>query len=182
MTWPDHLLSLADWDTLPEDTAHHYEVVEGILHVSPRPVSDHQWALLRLWSQLDSQLPTELRALLEVDVTLFGPWPATVRAPDLVVVPTIAAKASPARYDAEAVCLAVEVISPGSRSTDRILKFAEYADAGIEHYWIVDLQHIITITTYRLVNGRYELDAEATDTLVVQAPAPLTVDVTALAS
>ena len=30
-------------------------------------------------------------------------------------------------------------MSPGSRRTDRVMKAYEYAKAGIEHYWIVDL-------------------------------------------
>jgi Putative restriction endonuclease len=35
--------------------------------------------------------------------------------------------------------LAVEILSPGSLRTDRIIKHSEYADAGIGHYWIIDL-------------------------------------------
>jgi hypothetical protein len=34
---------------------------------------------------------------------------------------------------------AVEVISPGSGRLDTIVKRDEYADAGIPHYWVVDL-------------------------------------------
>jgi hypothetical protein len=33
----------------------------------------------------------------------------------------------------------LEIVSPGSRRTDYILKHGEYADAGIGHYWIVDI-------------------------------------------
>lgn len=37
LTWPHHLLTLADWDNLPEDNSFHVEVAEGILIVAPRP-------------------------------------------------------------------------------------------------------------------------------------------------
>jgi hypothetical protein len=37
------------------------------------------------------------------------------------------------------VLLAVEIVSPGSRNVDLHLKPFEYADAGIPHYWLVDL-------------------------------------------
>jgi Uma2 family endonuclease len=37
------------------------------------------------------------------------------------------------------VVLAVEIISRGSRRLDTVVKAAEYADAGIPHYWVVDL-------------------------------------------
>jgi hypothetical protein len=31
MPGPDHLLTLAEWDALPEDTSRHYELAEGVL-------------------------------------------------------------------------------------------------------------------------------------------------------
>lgn len=34
--------------------------------------------------------------------------------------------------------LAVEVLSPGTRETDRTEKLVEYAQAGVHEYWIVD--------------------------------------------
>jgi Putative restriction endonuclease len=40
---------------------------------------------------------------------------------------------------ASEVVLAVEILSPGSLRTHRIIKHGEYADAGIGNYWIVDL-------------------------------------------
>ncbi len=34
-SWPDHLLTLTEWDALPEDTSRRCESVEGVL---PAPV------------------------------------------------------------------------------------------------------------------------------------------------
>jgi hypothetical protein len=34
--------------------------------------------------------------------------------------------------------LVVEIISPGSVSTDRVTKFGEYERAGVREYWIID--------------------------------------------
>ncbi|WP_369205140.1 Uma2 family endonuclease [Streptomyces sp. PU-14G] len=39
-----------------------------------------------------------------------------------------------------AVALAIEVVSPGSRSQDRVLKPAQYAAAKVPSYWRVELQ------------------------------------------
>lgn len=183
LPWPDHLLSLDDWDALPEDNSRQYEVVEGVLQVSPRPASAHQRALIELAYQLREQLPPQLYALpeVEVEVCVSADHPITMRVPDLIVVPTSAATQNVPRYPADVVVLAVEVLSPGSVRRDKITKFAEYADVGIEHYWIVDLDPPATIMVYRLVDGEYELMAEAAGELRVDSPAPLRIDLADLA-
>ena len=70
MPWPDHLLSLAEWEQLPEDTSHRYELSEGVLLVVPRPLALHQRAMGRLMATLDEQLPDNLTALPDVEVII----------------------------------------------------------------------------------------------------------------
>jgi Uma2 family endonuclease len=60
------------------------------------------------------------------------------------------------------VLLAVEVLSDGTRRVDRVLKFSEYADAGIPQYWIADLGEPAGLLSYVLVDGDYELSGEHT--------------------
>lgn len=179
MPWPDHLLSLDEWDALPEDNSRRYEVAEGVLEVSPRPAPKHQRAEKILVSQLDSQLPGDREALAEVEITI-SVDPLLVRVPDIVVVPKVIADSEAVRCAPSDVELAVEIISPGSGRKDRITKFAEYADAGIKRYWIVDLDKPVTISAYVLVDGEYEVVGEASDYLVVDEPAPMTIDIPAL--
>lgn len=178
--WPDHLLSLDEWDALPEDTTHRYELAEGALQVSPRPALKHQMAITELAYHLRVQLPDDLRPVTEAEVLLFGPNPATVRIPDVLVVPRHLAESDATRCDSADVVLAVEVISPGSARMDRVTKHFEYAEAGIAYYWIVDLDKPATITAYQLIDGDYELLAEATDRLLLDSPTPLDIDITQL--
>jgi Uma2 family endonuclease len=178
--WPDHLLSLDEWAALPEDNAHHFELIEGELHVSPRPVFDHQRAQGKLFRQLDTQLPTDLVALLDAEIVIRPGWPATVRAPDLIVVPSAIADTNPARCPAEDVLLAIEVISPGSRERDRVHKPFEYGRAGIPNYWIVDLDGPVTMTAYELVGADYKIVGKSSGTIALTEPAPVTVDVAGL--
>ena len=64
---------------------------------------------------------------------------------------------------------------------DRVTTFAEYAEAGIEHYWIVDLEPPITLTAFRLVEGEYENVGESAGTMTgYMADAPITHDLEAL--
>jgi Uma2 family endonuclease len=174
--WPDHLLTLAEWDVLPEDTSHRCELAEGILVVAPRPAPLHQRAMVRLAADLDRQLPDGLTALADVEVLVDPTFPPTVRAPDVVIVPSARAEKNPTRFAAADVLVAVEIISPGTTRTDRVTKPAEYADAGIPHYWLVDVDPPVTLTAHLLVDGGYEEIAGGGDVIHLTAPAPLRLD------
>ena len=54
----------------------------------------------------------------------------------------------------EGADLVVEIVSPDDPDRDLVTKRAEYADAGIPEYWIVDPQ-TETITVLRLTDGGY---------------------------
>lgn len=60
-----------------------------------------------------------------------------MRDPDLIVVNHSVVDRNPVRVDPSDVVLVIEIVSPGSRRTDRVMKAFEYAKAGIGHYWIV---------------------------------------------
>ncbi|TLF74510.1 Uma2 family endonuclease [Nocardia cyriacigeorgica] len=183
MHWPDHLLTLADWDALPEDNSRSYELVEGVLIVSPRPLALHQRAIWRLAGQLESQLPEKLGALPEVELIVDAKAPPTVRIPDLIVVPTTEIEGNPARWDADDVLLAVEILSDGSRRTDRVTKFAEYAEIGIQCYWLIDIEPPVHLTAYELVDDHYELVADSTNHVTLDlSGTPVTVDLASLTS
>ncbi|WP_327110701.1 Uma2 family endonuclease [Nocardia sp. NBC_01730] len=181
--WPDHLLTLEDWIALPEDSSRSYELVEGVLVVSPRPVSQHQRAIWRLAAQLEPQLPPTHGVLTESEVVIEpGPYP-TIRVPDVLAVPTAGIDANLPRWDAADVLLAVEILSVGSKRTDRVTKFFEYAEAGIEYYWLIDLDEPASLTAHRLIDGEYELVAEQSGRATLDlAGTPITIDITALTS
>ncbi len=62
--------------------------------------------------------------------------PLTNRRPDVVVYRADTIDILPMRPDR--VLLVVEVVSPGSETTDRIVKADQYAKAGIAFYWRVE--------------------------------------------
>ncbi|WP_433803380.1 Uma2 family endonuclease [Actinomycetospora sp. CA-084318] len=154
---PSRLLELADWEALPEDELHHVELVEGVLVVSPRAQFIHGRAVARIARALDEQVPSAWLTVIEVEIVVEGdPFP-TVRVPDVVVVPAAIVDRR-ARCEAAEVRVAVEVLSPGSRRTDRIMKADEYASAGVRHYVLVDPEGATTVLS--LQEGRYvEVDA-----------------------
>ncbi|MEU6699293.1 Uma2 family endonuclease [Pseudonocardia sp. NPDC046786] len=153
---PPHPLTVAEYLAIGEVEPGYTELVEGQLMMAPSPAPRHNRAQLRLAGQLASQLPEGLEVLPEIDVdlALSGPdRPGWVRRPDLVVAP----RESFERVDREGgairaaeVTLVVEILSPGSRRTDHVTKRGEYADAGIGHYWIIDLGEPVSLLACHL--------------------------------
>ncbi|GAA3536429.1 Uma2 family endonuclease [Amycolatopsis ultiminotia] len=137
------------------------EVVEGVLSVAPRPLPLHQIVLGRLVYLITRGLPMDLVAVNEMEMVI-STVPLTVRSPDVLVAPTSVIQANPPRIGAKDVSLVIEVLCEGSKRTDENDKYFEYADAGIEHYWIVDLAPPISLLAYRLVDGDYENFGEHT--------------------
>ena len=67
----------------------------------------------------------------------------------------------------------VEVISPSTRAVDRLLKYGRYAEAGVEHYWIVDPDEP-SLTAYRLSSdGSYAQIAQVTADQPFEATDPV---------
>lgn len=145
---PDHpgpMLTIADFTALPEDDQHRWELQEGSVVMSPSPTPRHMRASGRLFTQLEACLPSHLEAVqdLDIDLDLVPPdRPGHARRPDLIVVEagTVDRADDEGRLiRASEVVLVVEIVSPGSVRMDNVIKRGEYADAGIGHYWIIDL-------------------------------------------
>jgi Uma2 family endonuclease len=177
---PSHALTLAEWEAIPESDQHHLEVVEGMAVMAAKPFGEHQYAGMMLGAGLVQRLPREFVAVPDVEV-LLEESPLTVRAPDVVVIPTAVFKQRPPRYSASDVLLAVEILSAGTRRVDRVLKFSEYAEFGIPQYWIVDLASPTVLTAFVLVDGAYELAGEFRGSAALTvAEHPVEIDLEAL--
>jgi Uma2 family endonuclease len=179
----EHPLTIDDYVALGEADHGRVELQEGSLVMSPSPTPDHNVAGLALAIALAAQLPAHLEVVPDVDVDLEladTDEPATARRPDLVVVdrsvrPRVRAEGGMIR--ASEVLVAIEIVSSGSRRTDNIVKRAEYADAGIPHYWIVDLDDPVTLLACRLTKEfGYRDSGVVEDRFATSVPFDLTVD------
>jgi len=78
---------------------------------------------------------------------------------------------------AEEVHLVVEIVSPTSRRMDCVIKRGEYADAGIPHYWILDLGAPVSLLPLHLAGDLgYADDGELTGTVTTVQPYPVTIN------
>jgi Uma2 family endonuclease len=180
---PRGLLTLEQWDALELDPTRRWELSEGNLIMSPRPRLWHQRISKRLTRLLDDHLPDGLEAIPEIEVTTSASFPPSVRDPDIVVVPVRVFEQRPAPVPAADVVLIVEIVSPGSRGTDHVMKLHEYAKAGIENYWIVgpEAPPDDRFLAYRLDGEIYrQLPALQTGQVRVLQPAEMTFTLDAL--
>lgn len=123
------------YDDLAEfpDDGHRYELIDGVLIVSPAPVPLHQRAVGNIYLALRAACPDELEVFLApFDVVLAAD---TVLEPDLLVARRAAV--GPKNLPGPPV-LAIEVLSPSTRRFDLMLKRSRLESAGCPHYWVVD--------------------------------------------
>lgn len=162
-----------DLQELPEDF-HHYELVDGALLVSPHPTVQHDDIASELGYLLRAVLAPQWRAVAATGIRFDD---RNYRVPDLSVVAR-QARDRPMALP-EDVLLAVEVMSPGSISNDRVAKPALYARAGIPHYWRIELTEPVLIT-YALDGDVYRESARFPDEVEVAEPVALRFSLAAL--
>lgn len=148
----------AEYFALP-DTPRIVELSEGELIMPPHPTDTHQRVLGNLYVQMSSFVQSRNLGVIRFSALPVRLWPGKIREPDIIFM---------LRQHADRIAeqhwgipdLVVEVISPGTRKTDREDKFFEYAQAGVQEYWLVDPE-AGTIEVYTLRNQDYELLSEA---------------------
>ena len=134
---PQGRWTYADYAALPDD-GNRYEIIAGVLYMTPAPGTGHQSISARVVTFLVTHV--EFAGLgrvfaAPVDVELA---PDTVVQPDIVVVLSANLhRITPSRIIG-APDLVVEILSPGTAGYDRREKQDAYARAGVGEYWIVD--------------------------------------------
>jgi Uma2 family endonuclease len=160
--------TLADLDGLPEDGMR-YELVDGILLVTPSPLPLHQTAVLELAVALRQSCPDDLKVF--VAPTDFRPTPHRSLQPDVLVCHR--ADVGPTAIE-KPLLLAVEVLSPATRAKDLVLKRRLYEEAGVGAYWIFDPAKA-QLTVLALTGGTYDEQTVVTGHAVFEAEFPFAV-------
>jgi Uma2 family endonuclease len=161
-----------DLVNLPDDGLQ-YELLDGILVITPPPGPVHQAVIGEFFALLNVACPEHL-AVFAAPLE-WQPDIHTSMQPDLLVV---------ARDDdigernvSQPLMLAVEVLSPSTHRKDRVLKFSKYADADVASYWIID-PAIPAVLAYDLVEGAYVVAGRAQGSESVQLARPFPIMIT----
>jgi Uma2 family endonuclease len=176
--WPGagRPFTVAELDRMPDD-GRRYELLDGVLIVSPRPTTVHQAVAGRLYGILSGACPDSLLAVPEPALQL---GPQTEFDPDLVVVRLD--EVGGAKFT-EPPLLAVEIRSPSTALVDLNRKKSAYEKFGVLSYWIVNPDIAQPeLTVFELRDGHYETVARTTAPVTVERPFRVTVDPSRLTS
>lgn len=150
LTGDERLLTIAEFEQLPEEDGYRIELVRGRLVRSPRPASLHGRLMVRLARRLDEFAEAGDHGVVLADVgVVIARNPDTVRGPDIAF---FTKQRIPETSYATTFWgppdLAIEITSPSNRASEMQEKVADYLDAGVRMVWVVD-PPTRTVTVYR---------------------------------
>jgi Uma2 family endonuclease len=163
-----------DLEGMPDD-GNRYELIDGMLLVSPAPDWPHQEMGAEVFFQLRLRFPPDVRVL----TAPFAVRTATDSEvqPDVLVARYVDLNRNSKNLPV-APLLAVEVLSPSTRLKDLNLKKAHYERIGVASYWILDPTEPGSLTVFELDDvGRYQEVAhvEGDEEFVAKRPFAITV-------
>lgn len=120
------------------ETPERYELIDGVIMMSPSPSPAHQRLISQILFQLESHAGQtgSITVFPDTDIRLGD---HLVYRPDLAVYRSSRLPRIPRRLT-EPPDLVIEVLSPGSRPLDLVTKRGDYERFGVGEYWVVDAE------------------------------------------
>ena len=146
------------YEMLPEGTL--AELIDGVLYMSPSPVSIHQIVQGKIFLRLGIYVEeNDLGVMIPPPMDVFLDDHLNAVQPDIIFVAKENLKIIQKKIRGVPDLLG-EVISPGNSKHDVEIKKALYERFGVKEYWIIDPVSK-EVTGYQLVSGKFELLAKA---------------------
>jgi Uma2 family endonuclease len=141
------------YNMLPEGTL--AELIDGILYMSPSPVSIHQIVQGEIFRRLGNYVEDhDLGILIPPPMDVFFDEHSNAVQPDIIFIGKSQSNIIQSKIKGTPDLLG-EIISPGNSAHDLELKKALYEKFGVKEYWIIDPRSKDVIG-YQLVNGKFK--------------------------
>jgi Uma2 family endonuclease len=161
--------TVARYRELPDD-GQRYELIDGILYLTPSPRRPHQDTVVEIMVWLRQRLAERPAPRPHVMIAPFDVYlgPDVVQPDLLVILPErMHLLADDGFHGAPSVV--IEVASPGTATYDRHDKLLAYAAAGVPEYWLAD-PPARSLEILALRAGRYRTHALITGPADVPSP------------
>jgi Uma2 family endonuclease len=174
-TPPPDGFTAADLPRLMEVVDGNFELMDGEVVMMAPATHWHDEVVDVLKHALRAIAPREYVIATDKGVNLGGSVPE----PDVLVVSRDVVSADSLMFDPADVHLAVEVVSPRTKSKDRKLRPAQYAEAGITCFWRVENEDdSMVVYTFELLpeGGCYAPSGVFRKQLRIERPFPIDVE------
>ena len=133
-----------------------YEIIEGVMKMTPAPFDNHQAVILRLAQHMANYLDKNPIGIVRTsprDVKLDD---NLTYQPDILYISKEKLNINKRNYVDGSPDFIIEVISKGTLRYDLGKKFDDYEKYGVREYWIINPDCIAMSEFYYLANGKYE--------------------------
>lgn len=141
--------TVADLEAMPDD-GNRYELIDGVLVVSPSPSWEHQEMDAALFIAMRAACPRELRVLM-APFAVQTAFDSEVQ-PDILVTRFTDLRST---HLPVAPLMVGEVLSRSTQLHDRNTKKAHYERMGVPVYWLLDPTEPGSLTVFELGPGGY---------------------------
>lgn len=149
------------WLKFPDD-GWKYEIINGVLYMSPPPAIAHQNSSGELFVRMRLHaIANNLGLVLAAPCGVKLPNHPVPVQPDIFFIKKERLDIIGEQYIEGAPDLIVEILSPSNPLHDRTTKYNAYQDAGVPEYWLVDYR-AKTVEIYHLVDKVYMLTGKYT--------------------
>jgi Uma2 family endonuclease len=156
-----------DYFALPENQRI-VELSNGEIIMPSPPTDEHQRIVMELAFALKQHVEAGNLGTVRIAPLAVRLWEGKIREPDVLFV---------SKRNRDRIGMQVygppdwiaEVISPGTRNTDEVDKLAEYTQAGVGEYWLVDPE-AKSIRIYVLESGEYAIASTTIPGQITSSP------------
>jgi Uma2 family endonuclease len=164
--WEALVVTPEEYESLPESRL--LELVDGVVHAMTPATRRHQEVVEALKLAFRRLCPSQWVTVREQELRMKDDLR---RVPDIMVIKAEADSIDRYWFSPADTLLVIEVVSPHTETVDRLHKPAEYAAAGIEHYWRVEPRPSLAVHTHQLgPQGTYAFTGKFVQGDVVAAP------------
>ncbi|MFI1914804.1 Uma2 family endonuclease [Nocardia sp. NPDC020380] len=164
------------------DPGFRFELEDGVAVMMASATRWHNRVLRHLAVAMEAVCPPDMSVEMEQAIEISDDFAPV---PDILVIDIAAARPEANVFPKSAVHLAVEIVSPGTRRKDRMIRPMDYARAGIPFFWRIEAEDFEPVVyTYRLdeTTGQYSPIDVHRKSLRTDAPFEMDIELMGLGS